>query len=225
MAGLLAKYGYRVTLGGSFESHSEPTKNSTALQKYGNSNSDTVPVCDCEGGDSTNCCRTNKTPNKITAVSGDSCEEYDDDSSSCSGPRSKRDEQAKLAADLWVLNSCTVKGPAEDHFRNAVMDGLRRGKFLVVAGCVPQSRPGSNYLKVCLICVIRLKHWLFWFLFDGLHIFWPTFCTCILQRSRIHWQVPSETGKDAKLFVYRYDEVHSASGLVYRVPLSQLADN
>ncbi|KAA0184037.1 Threonylcarbamoyladenosine tRNA methylthiotransferase [Fasciolopsis buskii] len=147
MAGLLAKYGYRVTLGGSFETHSEPTKNSTALQKYGNSNSDTVPVCDCEGGDSTNCCRTNKTPNKITAVSGDSCEEYDDDSSSCSGPRSKRDEQAKLAADLWVLNSCTVKGPAEDHFRNAVMDGLRRGKFLVVAGCVPQSRPGSNYLK------------------------------------------------------------------------------
>jgi threonylcarbamoyladenosine tRNA methylthiotransferase CDKAL1 len=23
----------------------------------------------------------------------------------------------KLDADLWLLNSCTVKNPAEDHFR------------------------------------------------------------------------------------------------------------
>lgn len=23
-------------------------------------------------------------------------------------------------ADLWVLNSCTVKNPAEDHFRNSI---------------------------------------------------------------------------------------------------------
>lgn len=23
-------------------------------------------------------------------------------------------------ADLWLLNSCTVKNPAEDHFRNSI---------------------------------------------------------------------------------------------------------
>ncbi|XP_076333130.1 threonylcarbamoyladenosine tRNA methylthiotransferase isoform X1 [Tachypleus tridentatus] len=50
-------------------------------------------------------------------------------------------------ADLWLLNSCTVKGPAEDHFRNAVMSGLERGKHVVVAGCVPQAAPRASYLK------------------------------------------------------------------------------
>lgn len=26
-------------------------------------------------------------------------------------------------ADLWLLNSCTVKNPAEDHFRNSIRLG------------------------------------------------------------------------------------------------------
>ncbi|CAH8595250.1 unnamed protein product [Schistosoma bovis] len=39
------------------------------------------------------------------------------------------------------------KGPAEDHFRNAVLEGIKLGKRVVAAGCVPQSRPGADYLK------------------------------------------------------------------------------
>ena len=46
--------------------------------------------------------------------------------------------QERAEADLWILNSCTVKNPAEDHFRNYVQEGLNQGKKVVVAGCVPQ---------------------------------------------------------------------------------------
>lgn len=49
-------------------------------------------------------------------------------------------------ADLWLLNSCTVKNPAEDHFKNFVKSGLSTGKYVVVAGCVAQSAPKSEYL-------------------------------------------------------------------------------
>lgn len=50
-------------------------------------------------------------------------------------------------ADLWLLNSCTVKGPAETHFRNEIEKGRKLGKHVVAAGCVPQAAPRSNYLK------------------------------------------------------------------------------
>lgn len=50
-------------------------------------------------------------------------------------------------AELWLLNSCTVKGPAEQHFRNAVEAGLHQKKYVVVAGCVPQAAPKSTYLQ------------------------------------------------------------------------------
>ncbi|KFM83071.1 CDK5 regulatory subunit-associated protein 1-like 1, partial [Stegodyphus mimosarum] len=50
-------------------------------------------------------------------------------------------------ADVWLLNSCTVKNPAEDHFRNAIEEGQRKGKYVVVAGCVSQAAPKSPYLQ------------------------------------------------------------------------------
>lgn len=53
---------------------------------------------------------------------------------------------SKEEADLWVLNSCTVKSPAEDHFRNEINKAKELGKFLVVAGCVPQGQPQADYL-------------------------------------------------------------------------------
>jgi len=53
----------------------------------------------------------------------------------------------KLDADLWLLNSCTVKNPAEDHFRNEVEAGRKKGKAVVVAGCVPQGAPKSDFLR------------------------------------------------------------------------------
>ena len=52
------------------------------------------------------------------------------------------------AADLWLLNSCTVKNPAEDHFRNEVTKGRKNGKHVVVAGCVPQGAPRADYVQV-----------------------------------------------------------------------------
>ncbi|XP_012252342.2 threonylcarbamoyladenosine tRNA methylthiotransferase [Athalia rosae] len=53
----------------------------------------------------------------------------------------------KEVADLWLLNSCTVKNPAEDHFRNEIELGRKTGKHVVVAGCVPQGAPKSGFLS------------------------------------------------------------------------------
>ena len=55
--------------------------------------------------------------------------------------------ERKEAADVWILNSCTVKNPAEDHFRNEVERGLGNGKKVVVAGCVPQGKPDAEYIR------------------------------------------------------------------------------
>ncbi|XP_053638346.1 threonylcarbamoyladenosine tRNA methylthiotransferase isoform X4 [Cherax quadricarinatus] len=53
----------------------------------------------------------------------------------------------KFDADVWVLNSCTVKNPAEDHFRNEIKAGREAGKKVVVAGCVSQAAPRSEFLE------------------------------------------------------------------------------
>jgi len=53
----------------------------------------------------------------------------------------------KNKADLWLLNSCTVKNPAEEHFKNQVNLGLKQDKKVVVAGCVPQGKQNSEYLQ------------------------------------------------------------------------------
>lgn len=50
-------------------------------------------------------------------------------------------------SDLWLLNSCTVKNPAEDHFRNMIKKAEGMGKPVVVAGCVPQAAPRQEYIK------------------------------------------------------------------------------
>jgi tRNA A37 methylthiotransferase MiaB len=54
-------------------------------------------------------------------------------------------------ADLWLLNSCTVKSPAEDHFRNEITQANKDGKKLVLAGCVPQGQPNAQYMHVSVI--------------------------------------------------------------------------
>lgn len=61
----------------------------------------------------------------------------------------------KSLADLWLLNSCTVKNPSEDTFRNEIQHGLNTGKHVVVAGCVPQGAPKSDYLKGLSIIGVR----------------------------------------------------------------------
>lgn len=55
--------------------------------------------------------------------------------------------QDKTKADLWLLNSCTVKNPAEDHFRNEIESAKTQGKHVVLAGCVPQGAPKANFVQ------------------------------------------------------------------------------
>lgn len=50
-------------------------------------------------------------------------------------------------AALWLLNSCTVKNPSEDTFRNDIHAANKMGKHVVLAGCVPQAAPKSEYMQ------------------------------------------------------------------------------
>lgn len=52
-----------------------------------------------------------------------------------------------LMADLWLLNSCTVKGPSEDSLKNSIRKGKELGKPIVVAGCVPQGQKNHADVK------------------------------------------------------------------------------
>ncbi len=52
-----------------------------------------------------------------------------------------------LSADLWLLNSCTVKGPSEDGLKNSIRKGRELGKPLVIAGCVPQGQRNHGDIK------------------------------------------------------------------------------
>lgn len=64
------------------------------------------------------------------------------------------DEASKDSADLWLLNSCTVKGPSEQTFVNAILKAQDQGKSVVVAGCVPQASPrGGFWQKLSVIGV------------------------------------------------------------------------
>lgn len=48
------------------------------------------------------------------------------------------DEANSVNADLWLLNSCTVKNPSEEKFSKYRNKAESLGKKVVVAGCVPQ---------------------------------------------------------------------------------------
>lgn len=45
-------------------------------------------------------------------------------------------------SDAWVINSCTVKDPSQAAFMRVAADGIKAGKAVVVAGCVPQAQRG-----------------------------------------------------------------------------------
>ena len=48
------------------------------------------------------------------------------------------DDVQKDGADLWLINTCTVKGPSQASMSSLVARGKELGKRLVVCGCVPQ---------------------------------------------------------------------------------------
>jgi threonylcarbamoyladenosine tRNA methylthiotransferase CDKAL1 len=58
-------------------------------------------------------------------------------------------------ANLWLLNSCTVKNPAEDHFKNYIDKAKAENKYLVLAGCVPQGAPKAQYIQGCSIIGVQ----------------------------------------------------------------------
>ena len=47
--------------------------------------------------------------------------------------------QEREKADLWLINSCTVKDPSQAAFMHLVQVGKSLKKAIVVAGCVPQA--------------------------------------------------------------------------------------
>ena len=51
-------------------------------------------------------------------------------------------------ADVWLVNSCTVKSPSQSQMATVLAEGRRRGKGIVVAGCVPQGDDKSPDLEV-----------------------------------------------------------------------------
>ncbi|KAL7071661.1 hypothetical protein ACQ4LE_009533 [Meloidogyne hapla] len=53
----------------------------------------------------------------------------------------------KESADIWLLNSCTVKTPSETMLENQVKEAKAKMKRVVVAGCVPQAAPQISWLK------------------------------------------------------------------------------
>jgi threonylcarbamoyladenosine tRNA methylthiotransferase CDKAL1 len=48
------------------------------------------------------------------------------------------DDGQRDAADLWLINTCTVKGPSQASMSSLIARGKDLGKRLVVCGCVPQ---------------------------------------------------------------------------------------
>lgn len=60
-------------------------------------------------------------------------------------------------ADCYLINSCTVKNPSEDHFVTMVRRAKESGKPVVVAGCVPQGDPsGKEWSDVSVLGVKQI---------------------------------------------------------------------
>ena len=48
------------------------------------------------------------------------------------------EDARKEEADLWIINSCTVKYPRQAAMSSLLTRGRALGKRIVVSGCVPQ---------------------------------------------------------------------------------------
>lgn len=60
------------------------------------------------------------------------------------------------SADAYLINSCTVKNPSEEHFVTMLQRAKSSGKPVVVAGCVPQGDP--NRAEWCDVSVVGVRH-------------------------------------------------------------------
>lgn len=67
------------------------------------------------------------------------------------------EDSLKDDADVWVLNSCTVKGPSEQTFVNEIRKAKDNGKSVIVSGCVPQASPkGKEWDGLSIIGVQQI---------------------------------------------------------------------
>lgn len=60
-------------------------------------------------------------------------------------PRARQAQRGD--ADLWLINTCTVKNPSQEHMQTDISRGKAAGKPVVVAGCVSQAEPGLQALQ------------------------------------------------------------------------------
>ena len=61
------------------------------------------------------------------------------------------------SADLHLLNSCTVKTPSEMGLNNAIAAARDAGKFVVIAGCVPQAQSNAKqYADISIVGVNQI---------------------------------------------------------------------
>ena len=48
-------------------------------------------------------------------------------------------------ADVYLINSCTVKNPSEEHFIHEMQKAQKTGKPTIVSGCVPAGDPNNSH--------------------------------------------------------------------------------
>jgi threonylcarbamoyladenosine tRNA methylthiotransferase CDKAL1 len=65
---------------------------------------------------------------------------------SCGGGEKTGADGDKANADVWLLNSCTVKDPSEQAVQTVLREAQSLGIPVVVAGCVPQGQRNSKAL-------------------------------------------------------------------------------
>lgn len=53
------------------------------------------------------------------------------------------------SADLWLVNTCTVKNPSQAAMGTVIKRARSLGKKLVVSGCVPQANGKWPPVVVC----------------------------------------------------------------------------
>ena len=62
------------------------------------------------------------------------------------------------SADVWVINSCTVKGPSQAAVGTLVGRAKAQGKAVVVSGCVPQGDRNAKELQgVSMLGVTQVR--------------------------------------------------------------------
>lgn len=76
------------------------------------------------------------------------------------GYRVTFNESESLLSDIWVLNSCTVKGRAQNLFESALKKARQYNKYIVAAGCVPSGDKNNDLWKndVSLIGVQQIDN-------------------------------------------------------------------